>query len=144
MDVPYIESRGKRRDRNVPMEFMPIEDMRRRILVVDDDEAVRRALTRLLQEMGNGVEAFPNGIEAQKALDARRFDVAIVDVQLGTGIDGITLALIMGAMQPDLKIILLSGDSFNLKRARTVGFKNVYLKPLLPADIESLRRELAI
>jgi DNA-binding NtrC family response regulator len=110
----------------------------KRILVVDDESALRRALARQLTEKGYFVYSAAGGLDAEKALDAQRFDLAVIDVNLGTGIDGVTLGLIMGAMQPDLKVALVSGDPARLKQACDAGFKHVFAKPLRANDLDFL------
>lgn len=112
-----------------------------RILVVDDEELLRRSLASYLTFKGHIAYPAASGVEAERALDRGRFDAAIVDIQLG-GVDGITHALIMQTMQPDLRCALVSGDTTNLMRAREAGFDRLFLKPLVPDVIEKILAEL--
>jgi FixJ family two-component response regulator len=60
------------------------------IAVVDDDPAVRRALTRLLKSAGYQVVAFPSGEELVAVLDLIRPSGMVIDLHL-TGMSGTEL-----------------------------------------------------
>jgi FixJ family two-component response regulator len=53
-----------------------------RIALVDDDEAVRRAVKRLLQVSGLQVETFASGQEFLDALAPDRFDCVLLDLNM--------------------------------------------------------------
>ncbi len=57
-----------------------MEDERKSILVVDDDEAIRQMVGALLADEGYQVEMAPNGEEAIKVIRQRRFDLVILDI----------------------------------------------------------------
>ncbi len=52
----------------------------KRILLVDDDEGLRRAITRLLQRDGHEVCSFGRSIEAMMQMEGFRPDVVITDL----------------------------------------------------------------
>jgi CheY-like chemotaxis protein len=64
---------------------------RQRVLVVDDDEHYRRALSRLLDAHGYDVNAAPNGKTALWMIEKLRPDLVVTDYELGDT-DGVTLA----------------------------------------------------
>jgi DNA-binding response OmpR family regulator len=63
-----------------------------RILVVEDDQSLRELLSAALEREGFEVEAVADAPSAEAALDRFKADVAILDIQLGDGPDGLTLA----------------------------------------------------
>ncbi len=55
---------------------------RGRVLVVDDEEAMRLLMTRVLQHAGFEVQVVDNGLEALKAVDASPPDVVVSDIMM--------------------------------------------------------------
>ena len=55
----------------------------RRVLLVDDDDAVRDMMTATLERKGFGVVAATNVTEALKLITTETFDVLITDLQIG-------------------------------------------------------------
>jgi FixJ family two-component response regulator len=83
----------------------------RRIVVVDDDPYVRRALLRLLASVGYGVRTFASSEEFLASCPAADVDCLIVDVYLG-GMSGIELYqhLAAGASPPPVVFITARED----------------------------------
>ena len=98
-------------------------------LVVDDDQAVRAFLCRLLGREGWSAQACQTVDEALAAAKSGTFRLAFVDVHVGSG-DGIELAKSLRSMQPKLSVILMSGSSTHEERARRVGMEPILLKPV--------------
>lgn len=81
------------------------------VLVVDDDDAIRFLLVTVLRATGgvaDVVEAV-DGVEAVELGRARRFDVAVLDLDMPRA-GGVETADGLRALQPWLKIALQSGD----------------------------------
>jgi two-component system, NtrC family, sensor kinase len=79
-----------------------------RILVVDDEEAVRAAVSRTLERRGHCVVALATSEQALRQLAVRDFDLAILDIHLKSG-DGIELLRRIKARAPDCEALMLSG-----------------------------------
>lgn len=79
-----------------------------RLLVLEDDDALRRMLAWELAELGYEVESAGRCREARAVLAGGGFGVALLDVGLPDG-DGILLAGEFAADYPDLHILLCSG-----------------------------------
>jgi CheY-like chemotaxis protein len=62
-----------------------------RVLVIDDERSVGATLRDMLETLGHTVVAVQNATDALVKARSKNFDVAIVDVNLGPGIDGISL-----------------------------------------------------
>jgi two-component system, OmpR family, response regulator len=63
-----------------------------RILLVEDDPSLRQMLTASLEREGWDVKAVADAKAAEAAVERFQPDVAILDIQLGEGPDGLTLA----------------------------------------------------
>lgn len=81
-----------------------------RILLVDDEETVRRVTGRLLQKLGYDVRAAADGNEALEIIEDadEHFDLVLTDVVM-PGISGIEMAERLKAIRPDQKILFTSG-----------------------------------
>ncbi len=79
-----------------------------KVLVVDDDAAIRRNLKRLLTSEGHDVVGAGDGLEALAALNDIRVDVAFVDIVMPT-VDGMTLMQRLLQDHPGVRIVVMSG-----------------------------------
>jgi len=83
--------------------------LERKILVVDDDPAIRRVIARLLKS--HRVIPAANAAEGLAAARAERFDLALVDVHLGEAEDdGYALCRSLRAENPHTEVILITGS----------------------------------
>jgi signal transduction histidine kinase len=80
---------------------------RRRILIVDDNAALRENLREILDDAGYAV-ASGGGFQDGLAAARRGFDVALVDLRLPDG-DGTLLAQKLKDLNPDGEVVLLTG-----------------------------------
>ena len=114
-----------------------------RILLVDDEEAVRRVTARLLQHLGYEVETAQDGQEAVEMLraDPTRCDVVVLDGNMPrmTGRDA---ARLIRELRADLPLVLATGfiDDESEDMLATHVFDGVIAKPY---DIASLSRVIA-
>ncbi len=110
-----------------------------RILVVDDDAAIRGALARELSLAGYEVVAAADGLEGARAFAAEPFDLVITDLAM-PGADGFSvIRAVRGAGAPGSPILVLSvrGDEEDKVRALDLGADDYVTKPF------SLRELLA-
>ena len=87
-----------------------------RILVVDDEAAVRSFVARALAHTGYEVQEQEDGTGALEALARNRFDLLITDIVM-PGMDGIELALKVSKDYPDMAIMLMTGYADAQQRA---------------------------
>ena len=59
-----------------------VKPVKKKILLVDDDAAIRQILVRLLQEEGYYVLTGANGVEALALADATKFDLVMLDLNM--------------------------------------------------------------
>src|SRR5439155_15890334 len=82
---------------------------RHRVLLVDDDDAVRDMMTATLERKGFGVVAAINVTEALKLITTETFDVLITDLHMPSPGDGFTVVTAMRHSQPNALTLLVSG-----------------------------------
>jgi CheY-like chemotaxis protein len=80
-----------------------------RILVVDDEAAVRRLITGALAPFGYLVDVAEDGALAWEILQARRYDLLITDNQMPK-VTGIELLQKLHASAADLPVIMATGS----------------------------------
>ncbi len=85
----------------------PEETWYRRILVVDDDEGVRRMLSVMLKREGYHVASAPGGRTALEILQKSAYDVVLSDVRM-PDMDGMELLESVMTEHPDSTVILMS------------------------------------
>ncbi len=109
--------------------------MTRRVLLVDDDRAVREALGQTLELADLDPILAASFIEAKDHLDARFDGVVVTDMRM-PGRDGFHLLDYARALDPDLPVILLTGegDIPMAVRAMDAGAFQFLEKPCAPAD----------
>ena len=80
-----------------------------RVLLVDDDDAVRDMMTATLLRKGFEVVASTNVTEALKLITTETFDVLITDLHMPSPGDGFTVVTAMRHSQPNALTLLVSG-----------------------------------
>lgn len=79
-----------------------------RILLAEDDEDMRRFLVKALQNAGYDVASFGNGSEAYERLKEEPFTLLLTDIVMPE-MDGIELARRAAELDPELKIMFITG-----------------------------------
>lgn len=80
-----------------------------RIVLVEDDEPLRSALTELLEAAGHFVTALEKAELAVEALDRVDPDIVVTDFHL-PGMDGLAFASLLWKRGVEVPVILISGD----------------------------------
>lgn len=84
--------------------------MSNRILVVDDEAAIRNFLVRVLMLSGYDVQSASDGREALDQLENTSYDVMVTDIKMHR-LDGVELLRTAKERYPDLAVILLTGHA---------------------------------
>ncbi len=117
----------------------------RRVLVVDDDEAVRASVVEILNSEGCQVESAAEGREALARLADVTFDVVLSDVVM-PGMDGYELFQQVRQLHPHTHVVLMTAFYYDkdhiIKRSRLKGLDGVIFKK--PVDPDRLRESLAM
>jgi CheY-like chemotaxis protein len=87
-----------------------------RILVAEDDGAVRQLVVRIIESRGHEVTAVVDGAFALEALARENFDLLITDIVMPR-LDGIALSLKLAKTHPTLPILMMTGYAMERQRA---------------------------
>lgn len=120
--------------------------MKRKILLVDDEEIFLRPLAKTILSAGLLVDTASSVEEARKKLAHDEFDLVLSDVRM-PGSDGISFARELHAEFPDLPVLLMTayGSIRTAVDAMKAGAYDYILKPFEPDEILLLiRRALEI
>lgn len=79
----------------------------RRILVIEDEESMRHALTKALTRAGWRVEAAPTGREGVERLRATRYDVVLTDVRL-PDLSGLDVVALVTETSPGTPVVVMT------------------------------------
>ena len=90
-----------------------------RILVAEDETAVRTFVTRALTIRGHQVTEVCDGLQALQALGRAKYQLLITDIVM-PGLDGIGLALKVARDYPDLPVLLITGYAAERQRAHNL------------------------
>ena len=104
-----------------------------RIMIVDDEEAIRNLLLAILSNAGYQADGYANGREAWEVFrkSPDNWNLIITD-QTMPQMTGEELAVNVMELRPDMPIILCTGfsESISIEKARTLGIKAYLYKPL--------------
>ena len=109
-----------------------------RILLAEDDDNVRRFVERALIHSGHEVLSAEDGGLAAECMDRENgaFDLLLSDIKMPV-MDGIALALHVGAAHPDVPILLMTGFADQRERAHGLDalIYDVIPKPFSLTDL---------
>ncbi len=117
-----------------------------KILVAEDEAALREFVQRALAHYGHEVDAVRDGAEALHALQGNQnYDLLLTDIVMPI-MDGIALSLKVAKDFPDLKILLMTGYAAERQRAYNLHdlIYDVVAKPFTLTEIcEKVEEALA-
>ena len=101
------------------------------VLIVDDEQGIRRTLASVLEDEGFSVEVAASGEECLAAFERQVFSCVLLDVWL-PGIDGIETLQQLRAGFPETAVIMISGHGniATAVRATQLGALDFIEKPL--------------
>jgi CheY-like chemotaxis protein len=114
-----------------------------KILIVDDDGAVRTTIQLLLERAGHSVVAASDGRKGLALLETEAFDLLFLDIFM-PGMDGIETMRLVHAQRPLVPIIVISGNPILseaspapdfLQMATKLGAISSLQKPFKPAAL---------
>jgi two-component system, cell cycle sensor histidine kinase and response regulator CckA len=108
-----------------------------RVLVVDDDEGIRRFAARALSQSGYEVETASDGAEAIRMVEAQaRFDLFVIDVMMPV-MRGDELARRLHDRDPYSKVLYFTGyaDQFLALRPKLRENEAVLVKPVTVKEL---------
>jgi DNA-binding NtrC family response regulator len=122
-------------------------DAKARILVVDDEEVVRRSYARILEQMDCDAQAAADGEQALQAMAERQFDVVLLDLRM-PGAHGLEILKTIKQRWPASEVVIVTGyPTFeSARQALRLGACDYLAKPpdadaLMEAARGALRRK---
>jgi two-component system, cell cycle sensor histidine kinase and response regulator CckA len=114
------------------------------ILMVDDEESIRKYMDAFLTELGYSVTCCSSGIQAEKVFDKNHdsIDLVILDIMM-PNLDGKETFLRMKKIDPDMHAIIISGyddQIINAQEAKLLGIIDCIQKPF---DEQYLSKRIA-
>jgi len=88
--------------------------MKKRILIIDDDEDFSLEVEEILEDEGYQVEIALDGITAKSLINKKKYDLILLDLKLPK-IDGFTLLNYIKSKFSDTKVIIISGNPMIMK-----------------------------
>jgi CheY-like chemotaxis protein len=117
-----------------------------RILVIDDDQAVRLTIQLVLERAGHEVTLADGGRQGVQLFGDDDFDLLIVDIFM-PGMDGLETMRDIHRLRPAVPVVVISGYAFRtpvetvpdfLKMAEKLGAVRTLRKPFRPAELLSI------
>jgi len=111
--------------------------MKARILVVDDEEIVVKSCLRILGEGDYEAEGVESGEEALRRIEARPYDVVILDIMMPK-VDGLEVLRRVKESHPDIDVIMVTGLSQidTAVRSMKLGAFDYLPKPFDPDELK--------
>ncbi len=119
-----------------------LEDVRRQLLLVEDDARVRRALRLALQDEGYAIDEAATAREGLARLDARQPDVVLLDVMLPDA-DGVAVCRDI-RRRFDVPVIMVTAraDSQDIVAGLEAGADDYVTKPFVASELSARVRAL--
>src|SRR6202142_2199431 len=107
-----------------------------RILIVDDEDVVRRSYLRSLESISCNVEAAKDGEEALQTMEQKPFDVVLLDMRM-PGQDGLSVLRTIKQKWPESEVGIITGypTGDSAKEAVRLGGYDYVAKPGGPQDV---------
>ena len=112
-----------------------------KILIVDDDEAIRESMKKILQREGFEVLLAPDGRVALEQIDPHGIDLLLLDIDL-PGRNGWEVFEEFTARRPALPVIVITGHAGQFPIARSAGVDVFMEKPLDASKLLQAIREV--
>ena len=126
----------------------PFHFNHQRILVMDDEAAIRELTSQLLGTLGYEVTAVPDGLEAIRTYEralrrGEQFQAVILDATVRGGLGGVATIERLRGMDPQVNAIICSGysDEAALSEFLAYGFRGALPKPFTRSELaDALQR----
>lgn len=118
-------------------ELFPLRDeYTTRVLLVDDDEAIRSVIGQLLVRLGFVCATAADGVEALARLEQEEFHLLVTDIQM-PGMGGADLIALVKERFPQVGVIWMTGfvDNTLLEKMFQAGAREYLLKPFGQREI---------
>ena len=133
--IPYLKHQEIKAENSIIPELSSLPK-NLKILLVDDEEILRRTISRLLTNSGFQVTIASNGLEGVQTFQKDHFDLVILDMQMPV-LSGLEALKLIKAVRSDIKVIIHSGyaKDEDLEQLANYGVTQVLSKPSRHQDL---------
>jgi DNA-binding response OmpR family regulator len=113
-----------------------------KILIVDDDETIRKSITTVLEEKGYLVDTAENGRAAIRKSEKEVYNLALIDIRL-PDMDGVQLLTALKETTPKMVKIIITGypSLQNAVEAVNKGADGYIVKPIKMGELLAMIKE---
>ena len=113
-----------------------MDTLRKNVLVVDDEEIVRKSYSRSLDGARCEVETVSDGAAALRAMEHQAFDLVVLDLRM-PGMDGMAVLKVLKERWPESEVVVITGypSIDSAKEAIRLGASDYLAKPVGPDEI---------
>ena len=113
-----------------------------RVLVVDNDDALARAMEESLAKVGYHVTVATSGPEGARRIEQDTFDIVVTDLVMND-VDGMEMLARAAQALPDAEVIMVTGHASVPKAVEAMqqGAFNFLEKPITPNRLRAVCRE---
>ncbi len=134
-----LSNAGADEDRNEDGSIETKASRKLSILVADDNRTNQKVIGKILERAGHDVSIVDNGEQALDAMQAKAFDIALMDVNMPVlnGIEATKLHRFASLGKPHLPIVALTADATpeTKQRCEEAGMDACVIKPIEPARL---------
>jgi len=119
-----------------------VTESKTRILIVEDDENIRKTMKNILQQRGYETDTAKTGQEAEQKAKAKFYNLALLDIKL-PDMEGTQLLAKLHENTPKMVKIMVTGypSRENAMEALNQGANAYVTKPVKPAKLLALIKE---
>lgn len=134
-NIQKFRDEARKKFPDIKEEEQKIRSPSYRVLVVDDEEPMRKLITTLLSQQGHRCTTASNGIEALDKIGKDKFNAVIADIVMPE-MDGITLTKEISKHHPGLPVMIMTGytDKYSAETAIASGAQEFINKPFSVAE----------
>ena len=112
------------------------------VLIVDDEDIVRRAHLRSLATTGCETRVAGDGTEAIRLMEEQPSDVILLDIRM-PGLDGMEVLRTLKSRWPESEVVIITGypNLDSAKQAVRLGACDYIAKPVAPEDVVKAANE---
>jgi len=113
------------------------------VLVVDDEEELRKSLAEILELEGLTVSQAQNGYIAIEKARTNQYDVALIDIRM-PGINGLETLKQVKTLQPNIKAIMMTGHPMEntIRNNLLKGIYGILYKPFSIAKLINMIQQI--
>lgn len=120
-----------------------MQEKKIKLLIVDDEKDICKFEKEYLEKHNYKVSTAETGQKAIAISKREKPDIALIDIYMSKGIDGIEILQKILEVNPECKCIMSSWDKAKAIEAKTKGAIDILIKPAEIKDLEKIVNKIA-